>query len=244
MFNLKAFPDFKASSNVGKADNAMLAQLKRIKNQGKAIYISFSIHDYQHDNPDSLYFVTYPLRWMTEYIRNNYIEIDPLLHLDYRRASLVDWEDVQAECKVQKMFQKFQEYGLGSNGITVTGHICKSQYGALGLTFELGAANWADFKRENLDLFQFLTAQLCDRYSDLYHLSGTPNFQLTRRELQCLYWIAIGKTDNQISNLMNIGKWTVVSHVKSAKQKLKTPNRASAVAIAISEGLIDIRKSG
>ena len=244
MFSLKVFPDFKPPSNASQADSALLSEFRKVRQQTSLVHMTFSVHDYRLENPDSNIFVTYPLRWVTEYFQNNYMEIDPLLKLDYRRVNVIDWLDIQNEHRIQQMFQKFQEFGLGSNGLTITGHICKSHYGAMALTFEKSDTIWPEFKKENLDFFRFLTGQLCDRYIVLFQLNELNNFRLTRREIQCLYWVALGKTDNQIAELMKIGKWTVVSHVKSAKNKLDTPNRASAVAVALSEGLIDIRRAG
>ena len=90
----------------------------------------------------------------------------------------------------------------------------------------------------------FRSNQLCEKYGELFRHKETRDFKLTARELQCLRWIAMGKTDDQIAELLKIGKWTVVSHVKSAKYKLGTPNRASAVAMAVSLGLFDILRTG
>jgi DNA-binding CsgD family transcriptional regulator len=53
--------------------------------------------------------------------------------------------------------------------------------------------------------------------------------------------VALGKTDEQIASAIRIGKWTVVGHLQSIKFKLGCSNRTSAVAFAITSGLIDLR---
>ena len=48
-------------------------------------------------------------------------------------------------------------------------------------------------------------------------VSATP---LTPREREIMQWVAVGKTDEEIADILSIGTTTVTSHVENAKQKL------------------------
>lgn len=63
---------------------------------------------------------------------------------------------------------------------------------------------------------------------------------LSRRESQCLMWIADGKTDWEIGRILSIGESTVHKYVESAKLKLGSVTRSQAVVKAIKHGLVAI----
>jgi LuxR family quorum sensing-dependent transcriptional regulator len=63
---------------------------------------------------------------------------------------------------------------------------------------------------------------------------------LTPREREIMQWVASGKTDDEIAEILSIGTTTVTSHVENAKQKLDTFRRTYAVVQAIRLGEISL----
>jgi len=63
--------------------------------------------------------------------------------------------------------------------------------------------------------------------------------KLTKRELECLHWVAIGKTNWEIGEILGVSKRTVIFHLQNSKKKLQTSNRYHTVARAVSLGLIN-----
>ena len=55
------------------------------------------------------------------------------------------------------------------------------------------------------------------------------NCSLSKREVECLHWAAIGKTDNEISLILSLSHATVRYHVQRAAEKLNAVNRSQAV---------------
>ena len=55
------------------------------------------------------------------------------------------------------------------------------------------------------------------------------NCSLSKREVECLRWAAIGKTDNDISMILSLSHATVRYHVQRAAEKLNAVNRSQAV---------------
>ena len=55
------------------------------------------------------------------------------------------------------------------------------------------------------------------------------NCSLSKREVECLRWAAIGKTDKEISLILSLSHATVRYHVQRAGDKLNAVNRSQAV---------------
>ena len=67
---------------------------------------------------------------------------------------------------------------------------------------------------------------------------------LTRRECQVLDWIAKGKSDWQIGQILCISAKTVNYHAENAKRKLGVATRIQAVISAIRSGTLDAFHDG
>ena len=65
-----------------------------------------------------------------------------------------------------------------------------------------------------------------------------PYASLTERELECLTWVALGKTDADIAELIGRSQSTARFHVESAVTKLGVNNRTRAAAVASQMGMI------
>jgi DNA-binding CsgD family transcriptional regulator len=62
--------------------------------------------------------------------------------------------------------------------------------------------------------------------------------RLTPRERECLSWVAAGKTDWEISQILNISQQTAHGYVQSALTRLGARTRAQAVALALQSSQI------
>ncbi len=59
------------------------------------------------------------------------------------------------------------------------------------------------------------------------------HFALTSREAEVLLWVARGRSNKDISGVLNIRPRTVDKHLEQVFQKLGVENRASAAAMTI-----------
>lgn len=64
-----------------------------------------------------------------------------------------------------------------------------------------------------------------------------PGANMTAREIECLRWVAAGKTDSEIGIILSIAATTVKFHVDRARSKLGARTRAQAVARLVMYGL-------
>lgn len=65
---------------------------------------------------------------------------------------------------------------------------------------------------------------------------------LTDRELDVLRWIALGKSNKEISQALTISEQTVKTHVSHVLEKLGVPSRTQAALYAIRVGLASLTK--
>ena len=62
----------------------------------------------------------------------------------------------------------------------------------------------------------------------------TTRLGLTPRQAEVLHWIAKGKTNEEISKILDCSFHTVKTHISGIFQRLDVPNRAGAIAAAYS----------
>ena len=243
MFNVRLFAGFEPPPAASKEDRDVLRELTAVREETGARYVNFSVFDYKKENPDAVHFLTYPMDWIAHYVRNFYTGIDPLLGVDYRRAAFIDWRDLYREGAASDVLAAFRDMGLGTDGLTAVTHGGNSIYFAMSLVFRCPPGRWDALRRDGADLFRFHCDRLGEKYFEFHAGRGKPQAKLTPRERQVLQYVALGHTDERIADIMRIGKWTVVSHIQSAKFKLGSSNRTAAVALALSSGLIDYNKA-
>mgnify|MGYP006421827707 CR=1 FL=1 len=65
-----------------------------------------------------------------------------------------------------------------------------------------------------------------------------PDHRLTDRECETLRWAARGKTVDETGEILKISERTVEKHLEHAMDKLGAANKAHAVALAITQGVI------
>ncbi len=101
-------------------------------------------------------------------------------------------------------------------------------------------------------LLQSTPPVICDRLNRLirdrvvpYFLQSTangsahPGTYLTARERQILNWMREGKSTNDMSSILGLSQDTVKYHLKKIYLKLNVCSRAQAIAVAMSNNLID-----
>jgi LuxR family quorum sensing-dependent transcriptional regulator len=62
--------------------------------------------------------------------------------------------------------------------------------------------------------------------------------KLTPREIECIRWVAVGKSDWEIGQILKIAEATAHFHIENAKKKLNKSTRTEAVAMLVLHGLI------
>jgi LuxR family transcriptional regulator, regulator of acetate metabolism len=69
-------------------------------------------------------------------------------------------------------------------------------------------------------------------------VKSSRELELTDRELECLYWIAEGKTSDEIATIIGISKNTINNYITSVMRKTATRTRSEAIAYAVRHNLV------
>lgn len=180
---------------------------------------------------DRLWATTWPNDWLERWKSRNYITVDPVLNQLLRRNALVRWRDVRRadDAAGTRVLDEACDYGL-KDGLTLP------VYGRDGflIGITLGTDHY-DLDRQ---------AETCLHMASIYFHSKLEQLRfgqssqwaepkMTPRERECLSWVAAGKTDWEISQILSIAEQTVHEYVQNALIKLKAATRAQAVATAI-----------
>lgn len=87
-------------------------------------------------------------------------------------------------------------------------------------------------------LLHLLTHTAFKRFEELAAGAPPRSRLLTAREVECLRWVALGKTDEEIGVILSIRARTARFHVENAKRKLGVATRVQAVAQALKQQAI------
>jgi DNA-binding CsgD family transcriptional regulator len=91
-------------------------------------------------------------------------------------------------------------------------------------------------RRAEIQMFALLAHERCHGLSDF--APDDPRKVLTARELECMRWVAAGKTDWEIGTILAISATTVKFHVNSARRRLGATTRPQAVAMLALRGML------
>lgn len=197
---------------------------------------------------------TLPANWVVNYAAKNYFNIDPLFHSKWSEGqakgevSIAEiYNEKQDVPALQNFVDDLRAHKLGNNFVIVTQCLNDNDDAHTIFSFD----NTKGLKAS--ELIRLLEKDLLQASAQIHEavLSAVGNHAthkkavqslvaLTPREVDCLRWAARGKTDGEIAEILSIARWTVVTYLQNAKIKLGCSNRTSAVAVAISLGVIPL----
>lgn len=129
-------------------------------------------------------------------------------------------------------FADFKKFVLAPSAIVVPVHLSFGQIAAASYSpIDYG---WRDLTQQFEEKGELLAA-LARRYLASYAMIAKTqqwipsDCRLSKREVECLRFAAIGKTDREISMILELSHATVRYHVQRAGEKLNAVNRSQAV---------------
>lgn len=182
--------------------------------------------------------VTYSDEWVHHYCSENYFDIDPVLPSALRSLLPLDWATIEiANRKVMNFFGEAREFGVGRHGLSFP---IRGRYGETALfsiTQDCIDREWINLRKHCMRDFQILS--FC--FHELILRAESQIFrpiQLSRRERECLFWAAKGKTFGEIATILTISERTVKFYLDVARHKLGAMNITEAVAKAVSMNIL------
>ena len=182
--------------------------------------------------------------WLKHYGEQGYHQYDPLVRRAFIDCGPFVWADVAAEChspmgkRVISESIEFRGHNI-FNGIYVARRIGPGKLVSTGLNIPSKDIKLNDTIKRELPAALFVFFARYREISEVRNLSEEPP-KLTPRELDVLRWIALGWTKREVADRLSISVSCVKRHCENLSIKLGANNMPSAVARAMSYGLIVI----
>lgn len=184
-------------------------------------------------------FVNYPDSWKEHYGRMGFDRFDPTLHKAGRSIAPVDWRRLSRDENYHRVFRDAADFGISPVGLTIPVRGPFGDTGLLSVTRNCSIAEWDLLTAGILSELQSVAVHIHDtvmRSDTLSRVLRQPS--LSKREREILQWIAAGKSQHDIGDILSISHRTVEVHLRSGREKLYALTTAQAVARAIALGLI------
>jgi DNA-binding CsgD family transcriptional regulator len=191
------------------------------------------------NGPQNLfYFRNWPQAWLEKYDHLNAANHDFGVAEARKRSIFFAWTDVKPQRQLslseRKLWDAFLEFGW-RNGLSFPFHGPGGYFGLL--TMASSHEEFSPRARLAMSAVAQLAHHRC-REMNAEHEPLTLSARFSARELECLRWVASGKSDVEIARTIDLSVATVKDYVDGLRRKIGAKNRAQAVAMLMSAGLI------
>ena len=176
----------------------------------------------------------YDVRWTDHYLDRDYHKSDPIILRALRDPSAFRWgaeliSSVSSQF-IRNFFHEAASFGICS-GLTYS--MGRWRAGRAALTFASGYPG-SDFLAgvpETCGVLQMVAYEFHRHFRRLvapgYSVNGV---SLSLRQVQCLEWIAMGKTIAEVAFLLGVARSTAKHHLEVVREKLNVHSSTQAVA--------------
>lgn len=184
-------------------------------------------------------FTTYPEEWKTHYVQQGLQQFDPTLGIASRSVAPVDWRRLPKDANYDRVFRDAHDFGLPNQGVTVPIRGMFGEVGLLCVCTSIAEDAWTRLRREIIGSLLNNAVHLHDTVMNSEPLMKTLRQpHLSTRETEVLQWVAAGKSQQDIGDILGISPRTVEVHLRSAREKLCAISTSQAVGRAVSHGFI------
>lgn len=189
--------------------------------------------------PEATALTNYPLKWQDTYLENDYRHIDPVVTTAQRKMAPFSWsisEMRSRDREHQAFFSGAEHHGIRS-GFTIP---IKTGFGRVAM---LTLAGEAEDQPSIVvrDIMHAATA-VSFVHANIARLTNNvpkgSNAALSSRELTCLTWASLGKTNAETAQMIGIAENTVRFYLIQARDKLGAKNIPHSVRLAVKRRII------
>lgn len=177
----------------------------------------------------------YPQAWVNAYFERKLWQIDPIPVTALNTSLPFCWSQLSELREINDAEQAFldelrQHVDTDGVAVQVFGPNGRNGYFGLGVHKDCEAQS-----RRDLRVVQWACQLTHHRYCDLEVFRAAP---LSRREQEVLSWVARGKSNSSIADILSISSYTVDAYMRRIYQKLGVNDRVSAAIRGLGSGLI------
>ncbi len=203
---------------------------------GFTYFCCLSLTDFNNPDPNALDIAELPTEWMDRYLRKEYYKTDIIMERMASTLTPVEWSTLDSPTRKQaKILNEAVDFGL-VNGISLpifVPGICPTTFSISGEEEDID-----DSCFPILHMLAMYFHEAILRIRSIESATTYIDLELTPREKECLHWVAAGKSDGVIADILDISKNTVHFHIENTKRKFNAPTRVQTVVKAIYSGKI------
>lgn len=208
---------------------------------GYAYVTDLSIPGPNDELQDGILLNSRPREYVERYVDQNYVMRDPIVTELRYTTDAYSWGDVRARRALKKSDERIideaVEFGV-REGLTIP---IMSRSGAVSIFCPCGEdPDLTPRARSALEVIGIFSHQALQRALIRTKREAVEHTPLTPREREIIKWVASGKSDDEIADILSIATSTVTSHVENAKVKLDAYKRTYAIVQAIRFGEISV----
>lgn len=182
------------------------------------------------------------LDWCERYKEKRYVFSDSTIQLGLRSKYPFAWSDVKNKKRISSVAKRiFEEADIEfgyKDGLVVPIHM---ENGSISMFSIIGEKpDISDQVRRGLGMaavyMHSKARNLAIEDADISSVKAKT--AVSRRQLDCIQWVAEGKSDWEISRILGISESTVHNHIEAAKKNLAVRTRVQAVVEATRRRLI------
>ncbi|WP_321885795.1 autoinducer binding domain-containing protein [Burkholderia cenocepacia] len=211
-----------------------------IASRGRALgftYYAYGLKALAHlSRPQIRMYSSYPRQWSERYKDRDYVSIDPTVKVARATREMVVWSD-RLFSPAALLWREARDHGLRT-GLSQPSWVDKGTFALLSVSRDSPPVS--ESEAEAIRPYLILLAETASvTLGGIASASAKDRSQLTRREVEVLKWSAEGKTAYETAILLGITEVTVNFHVQNALKKLGVASKIQAVALAVSDGLLE-----
>ena len=176
---------------------------------------------------------TYNPDWVSRYVSENYIRLDPVVKHGMMGLLPLDWATVRGKNrKIDQFFGEAVEFGVGLQGLSFP---IRGAHGETALFSVNTNDTRLEWEKRKPSLIRDMQVFAYHFHTSVLESEGVrfDNVSLTAREMDCLKWASEGKTSWETGEILGIRSTTVEFYIEQARVKLNAMNKVQAVAKAI-----------
>lgn len=220
--------------------DGVISKLRDMLNVDHVVYHSSKLGASPSDPQQGPYIrLTYPAPWILRYLQMGYAEVDPVLREAFRRTLPFDWSELTIANAAEASFlADATSHGVGPHGFSIPVLSKHGHRGHFAVSFSRSQQEWSNFLASTRSALIEIANRLHRRV--IAEIFGEDGPRLTARELECLQWVAHGKSTSEIALILDISPHTARDYLKSVHYKLDCVTSAQAVSKAVKLGLLSL----
>jgi LuxR family quorum sensing-dependent transcriptional regulator len=187
---------------------------------------------------DTMICLSWPEGWSERYFEQNYVRRDPAVLQAAETLDPYTWDEILENPVYSKAQRRIVHEATDFR--MKSGFVVPIVGFRTGTTFVTVAGTDVDLSSRARAELQLAAVYAHTRIRALAVTKRRPPFvpPLSERERECLSWVATGKSDWEIGEILSISEKTANAHIERAKTKLGVPTRMQAVVMALHAGAI------